>query len=84
MAEYVHTSREYLCRIFNEITSVSPVVYLNHYRIQQSTFLLLDKSMSISDIAFSCGFHNSSYFNKLFKRYMGCTPTEFRERSSLF
>ncbi len=81
LADYVHTSREYLCRIFNEITSVSPVVYLNQYRIQQSTFLLLDSSFSISDIAFSCGFHNSSYFNKLFKRYMGCTPTEFREKS---
>lgn len=84
LAEHVHTSREYLCRIFNEITSVSPVVYLNHYRIQQSTFLLLDNNLSISDIAFSCGFHNSSYFNKLFKRYMGCTPTEFRESSTLF
>lgn len=84
LADYVHTSREYLCRIFHEITGVSPVVYLNRYRIQQSTFLLLDSSLSISDIVFSCGFHNSSYFNKLFKRYMGCTPTEFKKKSILF
>lgn len=84
LADYIHISREYLCRMFHEITSVSPVVYLNQYRVQQSTLLLLDKNKNISDIAFSCGFHNSSYFNKLFKRYMGCTPTEFREKSTLF
>lgn len=84
LAEQANTSKEYLCRIFNEMTDISPIVYLNRYRIQQSAFLLLDSSHSISDIALSCGFNNSSYYNKLFMRYMGCTPTEFRKRSISF
>lgn len=84
LAEQANTSKEYLCRIFSEMTNISPIVYLNRYRIQQSTFLLLDSNRSISDIALSCGFNNSSYYNKLFMRYMGCTPTEFRKRSISF
>ena len=80
LACQANTSKEYLCRIFNEMTDVSPIVYLNRYRIQQSTFLLLDSNRSISDIALSCEFNNSSYYNKLFMRHMGCTPTEFRKR----
>lgn len=84
LAEHVHTSREYLCRIFHEMTDVSPIVYLNRYRIMQSTFMLVDSSRSISDIALSCGFNNSSYFNKLFMRHMGCTPSEYRKRSISF
>ena len=84
LADQANTSKEYLCRIFNEMTDLSPIVYLNRYRIQQSTFLLLDSNRSISDIALSCGFNNSSYYNKLFMRHMGCTPTEFRKRSISF
>ena len=84
LAEWANTSKEYLCRIFNEMTDISPIVYLNRYRIRQSTFLLLNSSRSISDIALSCGFNNSSYYNKLFMRHMGCTPTEFRKRSISF
>lgn len=84
LADQANTSKEYLCRIFNEMTDISPIVYLNRYRIQKSTFLLLDSNRSISDISLSCGFNNSSYYNKLFMRYMGCTPTEFRKRSISF
>lgn len=82
LAEQANTSKEYLCRIFNEITGISPIVYLNRYRIQRSTVLLPDSNRSISDIAISCGFNNSSYYNKLFMRHMGCTPTEFRKKSA--
>lgn len=84
LAGQANTSKEYLCRIFKEMTGDSPIVYLNRYRIRQSTFLLPDRRRTISDIALSCGFHNSSYYNKLFMRYIGCTPTEFRREPAAF
>ncbi len=84
LADQANISKEYLCRIFNEMTGVSPIYYLNWYRIRQSTDLLLESSRSISDIAFSCGFNNSSYYSKLFLRYMGCTPMEYRKKSISF
>lgn len=73
-----HTSKEHLCRVFREVSEVSPIVYLNKYRIMQSTYMLRGTDKSISEISADCGFNNSSYFNKIFMRFMKCTPTEYR------
>ena len=70
LADHVHVSREYLCRIFHALSGSSPLDYLNRYRIRQSTFILLQTD----------GFNHSSYFGKLFFQYMGCTPTEYRKQ----
>lgn len=78
LADSAHISREYLCRIFQDMSDTSPIVYLNRYRITQSTELLIHTNKNISDIASLCGFNNSSYFNKLFLRYIGCTPKQYR------
>lgn len=73
-----HTSKEHLCRIFREVSDVSPIVYLNRYRIMQSAYMLSNTEKTISEISCYCGFNNSSYFNKMFMRFMKCTPTEYR------
>lgn len=73
-----HTSKEHLCRIFREVSDVSPIVYLNRYRIMQSVYMLKNTDKTISEISSCCGFNNSSYFNKIFMRFMKCTPTEYR------
>lgn len=83
MAQYAHISKEYLCRIFNTMSDTTPVEYLNRYRVRQSSAMLVHTDKSVSDIALSCGFNNSSYFNKLFMRYMGCTPSEYRRQHTL-
>lgn len=74
MADHTHVSREHLCRVFKEVAESSPVVYLNRYRVLQSAYLLRDTCKSISEISSQCGFNNSSYFNKLFLRFLKCTP----------
>lgn len=38
---------------------------------------------SIADLAISVGFNNTSYFNKLFKKFLGCTPTYYRKNKVL-
>ena len=82
LADHVHISKEYLCRIFSQMSQVSPITYLNRFRIQQSTNLLLETDKSITEIAHQCGFNHSSYFNKLFLAYMNCTPSEYRKGSN--
>lgn len=80
MAAHAHVSKEYLCRVFHSLSDSSPVDYLNRYRIGQSTLLLSQTDMSVSDIALACGFNHSSYYGKLFASYIGCTPSEYRRR----
>lgn len=82
MANHTHISKEYLCRVFSTMYDTTPVEYLNRYRIRQSAFELIHSNKTIADIALSCGFSNSSYFNKIFLRYMNCTPTEYRKNNT--
>lgn len=79
LAAYFHLSREHLCRLFKKMTRMSPVEYLNFYRISTSTRLLRETDHEISDIALEIGFNNISYFNRTFKRYMHVTPGEYRK-----
>lgn len=81
MSAHVHISKEYLCRIFHQMADVSPITYLNRYRIRKSTELLSETDKSITEIAQLCGFQHSSYFNKQFLRIMGCRPKEYRKRN---
>jgi AraC-like DNA-binding protein len=53
--------------------------YLNKLRLTEAARLLADKpEASIAEIAYSVGYKNVSYFNKLFKEDYGCTPKIFR------
>lgn len=54
-------------------------VYLNKLRLSEAAYLLREKEdVSISKIAYSIGYNNVSYFNKLFKIEYGCTPKEYK------
>ncbi|CAN7332249.1 helix-turn-helix transcriptional regulator [Pseudoduganella sp. LjRoot289] len=54
--------------------------YLNKLRLTEASRLLVENtSASIAEIAYSVGYKNSSYFNKLFKEEYQCTPKAFRE-----
>lgn len=81
LADHAHVSREHLCRVFREVSESSPIAYLNRYRIMQSAYLLHSTRKSISEISSDCGFNNSSYFNKMFLRFMKCTPKEYRRKN---
>lgn len=53
---------------------------LNLTRVEESIKFLLDTDDSISDIALECGFSHVRYFNKHFKNYYSCSPTQFRKK----
>lgn len=82
VAEHIHVSRNECCRCFKKTYRITLFEYINRYRIYQSLFLLTRKEMdhlSISDIALSVGFNSTSYYNKWFRKYCGCTPLEYAE-----
>lgn len=71
-----------LSRFIKKRTGKNFIDCLNEIRIGQASRLIIDTTQSISEIAYSCGFNNISYFNRVFKKKKGCTPKEFRENFS--
>ena len=70
--------------LFKEQTGISPIVYKNKIAIQYSVQeLLYNKELSIKEIAQKHGFVSSIYFERLFKKIMGKTPSQYRKEESL-
>ncbi len=64
--------------LFQKYLNTSPMIYLNRYRLEKSTSLLRNATMSITEIAYACGFSNTSYFCELFHKYYNTSPRRFR------
>lgn len=84
IADSIHISKSECCRLFKRSINISPIEYLMHYRITQACDIMIKSQKndeSISFLATRVGFNSASYFNKIFREYIGCTPTEFRRKS---
>lgn len=81
LAQACGMSPKYFCRFFREMTHKTPIDYLNRYRIKIACEMLRDNQESITEIAFSCGFNDLSYFIKTFKRYKGVSPKAYAKQS---
>lgn len=82
IADFVHISKSECCRCFKRTLHLSPIEYLMRYRIFKAVSLIQSgapAARSISELAFNVGFNNVSYFNKVFKQYINCTPGEYRK-----
>lgn len=79
IAAKAHISKSECCRCFKRILHITPIEYVMYYRIEEALKRLYQTNDSISDIAFSVGFNGTSYFNKVFRKYVKCTPKEFRK-----
>ncbi|MFD2567135.1 AraC family transcriptional regulator [Pseudotenacibaculum haliotis] len=66
------------CRYFKKVTGKTFTKLVNEYRVVHATKLLSESQMSITDIAFECGFNNFSHFNKLFKEITGKSASKYR------
>lgn len=64
-------------KLFRDIINKRPMEYVNSYRIHCAMEMLKSDNLSVTDVAFDCGFSDVSYFSKVFKKYAGKTPREF-------
>ncbi|MFI3325477.1 MAG: AraC family transcriptional regulator [Clostridia bacterium] len=76
--EKTNLSKAYFHRCFKEITNTSPNNYIINLRIETAKKLLTITDDKIYDIAMHCGYLDSVYFSKIFKKYVGKTPREYR------
>jgi AraC-like DNA-binding protein len=71
-------SKRNFLRVFKHNYGATPIDYIMHLRFKRACELLKDSDISISQIALECGFVDSNYFSRQFKKYIGCTPTKWR------
>ena len=79
LMELLDCSESVLLRNFKQVVGTSPMQFLMNYRIQKAAEMLLTTDLKSCDIAASCGFHDISYFTKIFKRTMGVTPSMYSD-----
>lgn len=79
VAEQVHLNAAYFSSVFKQSTGSSFKEYLNMIRIEESKRLLANTDYTILDIAVAVGFEDQSYFTKVFKKYTGLTPRQYRQ-----
>lgn len=77
LAKEAGMSANHFCRYFKEMTTRSPMDYINYYRIEKACYFLQHSDLSITDIGFQCGFNDASYFSKIFKQYKELTPRQY-------
>ncbi|SFB11715.1 MULTISPECIES: response regulator transcription factor [unclassified Bacillus (in: firmicutes)] len=70
---------DYITRCMQKTLGMSPVQYLNHYRISQAKRLLVTTNDKVMTISHEVGISDHTYFSKLFKKYEGTTPLEYRK-----
>ena len=83
LASTAEMTPEHFCRVFHSITGRSPIDYLNYYRVECAAELLCSTEDPITEIAYSCGFSDSSYFNRMFRRYKAEAPGKYRKLHSI-
>ncbi|MBN2348355.1 MAG: helix-turn-helix domain-containing protein [Bacteroidales bacterium] len=78
VAEMLNMSLVTFSRLMKLRTLRTFVEFLNDIRLGHATRWLLESDMNIAEIAYKSGFNNLGYFNKVFKKAKGCTPSEFK------
>jgi AraC-like DNA-binding protein len=78
VAKACNTSTFYFCKMFKKITGINFTDYLSRVRIEKSKNLLLNPNLRVSEIAFEVGFQSLTHFNRVFKKILGQSPTEYR------
>lgn len=81
IAEELYISPNYLCELFKRHTDKNLSEYISAYRIERAKELLMDIRYRVNDVAYLVGFSDSQYFSSLFKKKVGMTPTEFRNKN---
>ena len=69
----------YLSKLFKNKTNISLLNYLNDFRMEKATVMLLETNYSIEEICLKCGYNNIHTFLRIFKKRYGVTPGKYRE-----
>lgn len=80
IADELAMSPIYVSRLYKQLTLKGLTDVINETRIAKAQYLLIETENSVADIAEQTGFTNSSYFYRMFKKFNGVTPNDYRRK----
>jgi len=78
VAGLFNISSNYLSNLFKSQAGIGFSSYINQLRIKRACHLLKNFNQTLDEVAFSCGYHETGYFCRVFKKHTGSTPGEYR------
>lgn len=78
LADLSYISKDHFIRLFKKELGMTPIQYINSKKIEKAQLLLITSDQPVREIALDLAIDNISYFNKIFKRFTGKTPLEYR------
>ncbi len=79
-AESLHMSTCWFIRRFKQIVKMTPMQYVVSLRITNAKVLLESKDLNITEVALAVGYDNPLYFSRVFTKYTGISPSEYKKR----
>jgi signal transduction histidine kinase/AraC-like DNA-binding protein len=79
VARYVGLSERHLTRCFRQEVGVTPITYLNRYRVRRAKTLLESGQKGITEIAMDVGFSSGGYFARVFRQEVGVSPRAYQQ-----
>jgi AraC-like DNA-binding protein len=80
VAREVHLSPFYLCKLFRNVTGLTFTEFVSRTRVEKAKSLLLDPNLRVSEIVYTVGFQSLTHFNRVFKRIVKKSPTDYRRK----
>ena len=80
ISEHVSLSRTHFCKLFKQMMGQTFVEYLNELRIERAKHYLTRTQLRVSEISESLGYQHSDYFKRVFQRYVGVSPADYRRQ----
>ncbi len=81
LAKIANLSKSHFLHIFKKTTNTTPLLYQKLLRMEKACSLLTQSKMSITEVSFNCGYHDSNYFTRQFKKVMKMSPKQYRNNS---
>lgn len=78
VARMMNYSEAYFCKLFKQCFSCNFTAYLTQLRMEEAKKLLAEPTVNVKNVGEAVGYSDSNYFAKVFKRYTGSSPTEYR------
>ena len=80
LAEQYHMDASYLSRIFSQKYGETIIAFLTRIRMEKAAELMKDQDKKLETISFLVGYDDYNYFSRVFRKKVGCSPREYRNK----